>query len=67
MNLSLTGESITDAAVTESSTSINRIINISSQPYTKSYRIFGQLIQFKGQFSDQINHDKNYPNISLID
>ena len=32
MNLSLTGESISDAAVPEPSTIINHIINIPSQP-----------------------------------
>ena len=41
------------------STFTNHIINIPSQPHT--------LIQFKGYFSDQIDQNKNYPNIGLLD
>ena len=54
---------IFDAAVPERNTSLYHIIYIPTKPYTISNRIFGQLIQFKGYFSDQIDYNKNYPNI----
>ncbi len=45
MNVSQNGESISDAANSEPSTSTSHVINLTSQPYTKSNRNFGKMIQ----------------------